>query len=179
MNTIITEIVTNLFIVYGAALIGALTRYALTLIQTQTKASRVKLAIEFAKQAVAIAETANWSGPKKKEQAMTALEQRLKENGLLKHFTVSQLNEYVESAVTALNTAQDKITSKSKSTYTGLSNVTKVPTSESTSSASSESTSPASSEQIVESTSESTSESLNPTSDVFTYTNPYTSLPGY
>lgn len=175
MDTIITEIITNLFIVYGAALIGALTRYALTLIQTQTKASRVKLAIEFAKQAVAIAETANWSGPKKKEQAMAALEQRLKENGLLKHFTVSQLNEYVESAVTALNTAQDKITSKSNSAYTGLSNVTEVSTSESTSLASNESTS----EQIVASTSESTSESLNTTNDVFTYTNPYTSLPGY
>lgn len=175
MDTIVTEIITNLFIVYGAALIGALTRYALTLIQTQTKASRVKLAIEFAKQAVAIAETANWSGPKKKEQAMSALEQRLKENGLLKHFTISQLNEYVESAVTALNTAQDKITAKSNSTYTGLSNVTEVSTSESASLSAGESTS----EQIVESTSESTSESLNTTSDVFTYTNPYTSLPGY
>ena len=175
MDTIITEIITNLFIVYGAALIGALTRYALTLIQTQTKASRVKLAIEFAKQAVAIAETANWSGPKKKEQAMAALEQRLKENGLLKHFTVSQLNEYVESAVTALNTAQDKITSKSNSTYTGLSNVTEVSTSESTIPSVSESTS----EPIVESTSELTSESSNAKGDVFTYTNPYTSLPGY
>lgn len=175
MNNIVNEIITNLCIVYGAAVIGALTRYALTLIQTQTKASRVKLAIEFAKQAVAIAETANWSGPKKKEQAMAALEQRLKENGLLKHFTISQLNEYVESAVTALNTAQDKITAKSNSAYTGLDSLKN----ESNNVIPSESTSESTSESNSVITSESTSESNNTVSDVFTYTNPYTSLPGY
>lgn len=115
LETII-DILKNFLILFGVALVGALVRYGLSYLQTKTKNERVKMVLEFAEQAVVLAERTNWVGPEKKQLAMEKLTQRLDENKLGKFFTVEQLDQYVEKAVLILNKENDKL-SESTATY--------------------------------------------------------------
>lgn len=119
LNTI-QEIFVNFAVIFGITIVGALVRYGLSYLQVKTKNERVKLVLEFAEQAVSLAETTNWIGIKKKENAIKTIQQRLEENKLNKYFTYSQLEQYVENAVRLLNQSNDKLTSTSNTTYTGI-----------------------------------------------------------
>ena len=119
LNTI-QEIFVNFAVIFGITIVGALVRYGLSYLQVKTKNERVKLVLEFAEQAVSLAETTNWIGAKKKENAIKTIQQRLEENKLNKYFTYDQLEQYVENAVRLLNQANNKLTSTSNTTYTGI-----------------------------------------------------------
>ena len=120
MLSTIQDIFVNFAVVFGITIVGALVRYGLSYLQVKTKNERVKLVLEFAEQAVSLAETTNWIGIKKKENAIKTIQQRLEENKLNKYFTYDQLEQYVENAVRLLNQSNDKLTSTSNTTYTRI-----------------------------------------------------------
>ena len=120
MLSTIQDIFINFAVVFGITIVGALVRYGLSYLQVKTKNERVKLVLEFAEQAVSLAETTNWIGIKKKENAIKTIQQRLEENKLNKYFTYDQLEQYVENAVRLLNQSNDKLTSTSNTTYTRI-----------------------------------------------------------
>lgn len=120
MLSTIQDIFVNFAVVFGITIVGALVRYGLSYLQVKTKNERVKLVLEFAEQAVSLAETTNWIGIKKKENAIKTIQQRLEENKLNKYFTYDQLEQYVENAVRLLNQSNDKLTSTSNTIYTRI-----------------------------------------------------------
>lgn len=120
MLSTIQDIFVNFAVIFGITIVGALVRYGLSYLQVKTKNERVKLVLEFAEQAVSLAETTNWIGIKKKENAIKTIQQRLEENKLNKYFTYDQLEQYVENAVRLLNQSNDKLTSTSNTTYTRI-----------------------------------------------------------
>lgn len=99
----VKEFLISVAVLWGVSMLLGLTKLAINYLKTVSKSARLDLALEFAEQAVIIAERTNQAGSVKKEYATSLMRKRLNDNGIDKFFTVEQIDEIVEKAVAVMD----------------------------------------------------------------------------
>lgn len=103
------EILVPILTLWGFSILLLIAHLLIKYLKLKVKNTKVQLILEFAEQAVSIAETLDLTGSEKKRNAMLILNKRLKNNKLLKNVTAEQIDQYIEKSVQVLNSNKNKI----------------------------------------------------------------------
>lgn len=98
----VKDIIVSVLSIFGVSLLCASLTMVINYLKTTTKSERVQIALQFALQAVVMAERTAKPGPDKKQIAMATLDKRLKENGMSKFINAQQIEQYIEQAVSTM-----------------------------------------------------------------------------